>query len=475
MSEYEQVPVAVLAGKYRLLEQISEGGQATVWRGLDAEGLAVAIKVIRRPKLPRDQEKLRRRFEQEVAAGEALRGPHICELRDSGELESVPELGFPNGVLFIVLEYVDGGDLREKLLETGSLSAVEFLALAQAMCSALAVSHSKLPAIIHRDIKPDNILLPNGDVSLAKLADFGISRAIDATRLTSTGMSVGTHRYMPIEQIQESSSANAQSDQFSLALVLYEALTGDIPGSSDDLGTVLIERRNGLEISSLVFDGRDASCLTEVMAVALSAAQQDRYESVAEFEREILQAGLKDGLWGDPYGADTQPFSPLPVSLRLTDLRPEGCLWVGAEGVTLELLRQVFGDLVSWKYAESPRATGGKPGWWTRSLEANASGQVRRAPSHIAPKKKAEENRSSNAAFMKALTPSPALAAIVGVRPLPRTEVIKKLWVYIKKNGLQDSKNKRNVNADEKLRLVFGGKKTVSMFEMTSLVSRHLS
>ena len=76
---------------------------------------------------------------------------------------------------------------------------------------------------------------------------------------------------------------------------------------------------------------------------------------------------------------------------------------------------------------------------------------------------------------MKPLTPSADLAKVVGDKPLPRTEVVKKLWDYIKKNNLQDPKNKRNINADENLKAVFGGKKTVSMFEMTKLVSAHLS
>ncbi len=82
--------------------------------------------------------------------------------------------------------------------------------------------------------------------------------------------------------------------------------------------------------------------------------------------------------------------------------------------------------------------------------------------------------RKANAAFMKPMTPSTALGAVIGDKPMPRTEVTKKLWAYIKKNGLQDSKNKRNINADDKLKPVFGGKKTVSMFEMTKLVSKHL-
>ena len=82
--------------------------------------------------------------------------------------------------------------------------------------------------------------------------------------------------------------------------------------------------------------------------------------------------------------------------------------------------------------------------------------------------------RKPNAAFMKPLNPSAVLAAVVGSNPLPRTEVTKKVWDYIKKHKLQDSVNRRNINADDKLKAVFGGKKTVSMFEMTKLISAHL-
>ncbi len=82
--------------------------------------------------------------------------------------------------------------------------------------------------------------------------------------------------------------------------------------------------------------------------------------------------------------------------------------------------------------------------------------------------------RKPNAAFMKPVQPDDKLAVIVGSKPLPRTELTKKLWAYIKKNGLQDKKNKRNINADASLKVVFGGKSVVSMFEMTKLVSKHV-
>ena len=92
----------------------------------------------------------------------------------------------------------------------------------------------------------------------------------------------------------------------------------------------------------------------------------------------------------------------------------------------------------------------------------------------MAKKKAKGKKRKPNAAFMKPMTPSASLGAVIGSGNMPRTEVTKKIWAYIKRNGLQDKKNRRNINADDKLKPVFGGKSQVSMFEMTKLVNRHL-
>jgi len=109
----------------------------------------------------------------------------------------------------------------------------------------------------------------------------------------------------------------------------------------------------------------------------------------------------------------------------------------------------------------------------TKKAVAKKKPAKKAAPKKAAPKK-AKVKRKPNPAFMKPLTPSPDLGAVVGAAPLPRTEVVKKLWAYIKKNNLQDKVNRRMINADDKLQKVFGGKKQVNMFEMTKLVSKHL-
>jgi chromatin remodeling complex protein RSC6 len=95
----------------------------------------------------------------------------------------------------------------------------------------------------------------------------------------------------------------------------------------------------------------------------------------------------------------------------------------------------------------------------------------------VAPKKKAAKKKSArkpNAAFMAPLTPSETLAAVIGPKPTPRTEIVKKIWDYIKKNGLQDKKNKRNINADAKLKVLFAGKDQISMFDLAKIVSKHV-
>ena len=120
----------------------------------------------------------------------------------------------------------------------------------------------------------------------------------------------------------------------------------------------------------------------------------------------------------------------------------------------------------------------GKPSFWAmkNSLRKGVA-FLRRCARHVfrmAKKSTKKSTRKPNAAFMKPVQPDEALAAIVGSKPLPRTDLTKKLWAYIKKNGLQDKKVKTNINADDKLKAVFGGKKVVTMFEMTKLVSDNL-
>ena len=123
---------------------------------------------------------------------------------------------------------------------------------------------------------------------------------------------------------------------------------------------------------------------------------------------------------------------------------------------------------------KSAKKSAKKPAAKKAAKKGGAKKAAPKKPAAKKPAKKSASKRKPNAAFMKAMTPSATLANVIGASPMPRTEVTKKIWDYIKKNKLQDSINRRLINADEKLRAVFGGKGKVSMFEMTKLVSNHL-
>jgi upstream activation factor subunit UAF30 len=109
-----------------------------------------------------------------------------------------------------------------------------------------------------------------------------------------------------------------------------------------------------------------------------------------------------------------------------------------------------------------------------KAKKAKTAKTAKKAAKKVVKKAAKKSARKPNAAFMRPVTPSATLAAVIGDKPVPRTEVTKKLWAYIKKNGLQDAKNRRMINADDKLKPIFGGKAQVSMFDMTKLVGKHL-
>ncbi len=149
----------------------------------------------------------------------------------------------------------------------------------------------------------------------------------------------------------------------------------------------------------------------------------------------------------------------------------------GARKATRKAARKPAKKAVARKATRKATRKAGakKKGARKASAKKGARRTAKKKGARKAGRKKKSGRRGGGAAFMKPVTPSATLAAVIGDRPIPRTEVTKKIWEYIRKNGLQDKTNRRMINADDKLRAVFGGKRQVSMFEMTKLISNHLS
>ena len=217
----------LIAGRYRLVEPIGHGGMATVFRGQDEVlGRHVAVKLFRASAVDPDDVG---RQETEMRVLASLSHPGLVTLFDAGKDDAGRDdgaAGEPRA--FLVMELVDGPDLRKRLREGPPMTAFEAAHVGAELAGALAYIHAR--GVIHRDVKPANILLPAtipGMPPRAQLTDFGIARMIDGARLTATGATLGTANYLSPEQASGSSATTA-SDVYSLGLVLLECLTGRV-------------------------------------------------------------------------------------------------------------------------------------------------------------------------------------------------------------------------------------------------------
>jgi serine/threonine-protein kinase len=206
-----------LAGKYTVEAEIGRGGAARVFRATDPAGNPVAIKILR-PELVVSV--TADRFLREIRIVQRLDHPRIARLLDTGQSE---------WLVYYAMPLIPGPSLQQVLEQRGRISIDDTIHLARDLLDALAHAHDR--GIVHRDVKPDNILIArDGPV----LVDFGIARAIElagADRLTKSGMAVGTSRYISPEQIVGATVVDPRSDLYSLACVLYECLTGRTPYS----------------------------------------------------------------------------------------------------------------------------------------------------------------------------------------------------------------------------------------------------
>lgn len=455
-------------GRLRNLKHIADGsGSARIYQGVDSTGASVAVKVIPRKYNVAEQRKLARYFEAEQECASAVTHANIRALLWCDDLESTPELGAltPLGAFVFCYEWVDSS--LKHILDEHLLSADEVLELARALCAALTALHESRPAYLHRDIKPANILVPASGFADAKLADFGIVKAVgDDVSMTVQG----TERYMPPEQYRPGAALSPQSDIYALCLVLWECFTGERPLWDDSQSPIenLRIRTDFDDPPELIVEGQRQPELEEALLAGLAPQAADRPESATELLALFEEAGQEDGLWQLDVPSVERAGSGR--EWRFEDHRPKGgCLWVYVEREAADEVKAISPG-AKWRFSSVRR------GFFTKDPSADASVFATTSPDpEFASGLPRASERSQRAAFMAPVTPNATLAAVVGARPLPRTELTKKLWVYIKRNGLQDKRNRRMINADEKLRAVFGGKKQVSMFDMTKLVSRNLA
>jgi TolB-like protein/tRNA A-37 threonylcarbamoyl transferase component Bud32 len=265
------------AGRYTIERELGRGATATVYLARDTQrGRSVAIKLLR-PELA--QSVGSERFLREIKVNEQLHHPHIVPVLDSGEVD---------GQLYFVLPQMEGGSLRQMLEREKQLPIDTAIAITRTIADALDYAHGQ--GLIHRDVKPENILFTSGQ---ACLADFGIARAIERAideSTTSTGLVRGTPAYMSPEQASGSMQYDGRTDQYSLALVLYEMLAG-VPAFIGPTPESVIAMRFQHKPRELrVYRPTVGTAVHTVIDKALSVSKADRYGTAAEFVAAVEAA-----------------------------------------------------------------------------------------------------------------------------------------------------------------------------------------
>jgi serine/threonine-protein kinase len=261
-----------LNGRYRLEARIASGGMSTVYRALD-ETLErqVAIKLMNR-EVASDSDQLER-FRREARAVAQLSHPHIVGVIDAGEDDSRP---------YIVFEYVEGETLKDRIRRLGRLPITESVAYAIEIARALGAAHAR--HIVHRDVKPQNVLIDQE--GSAKVTDFGIARTLEEEGLTADGRVLGTTDYVSPEQAL-GHQVTGQSDLYSLGVVLYEMLTGEVPFRGESQVAVAMKHVRE-QIPDVQLKRPEVSAaLAAVVETATAKGVDERYADDAEFIADL--------------------------------------------------------------------------------------------------------------------------------------------------------------------------------------------
>ncbi len=301
--------IEVLGDRYQLQDPIGRGGMATIYRARDLRmDRAVAVKVLR--EVYSTDPKFVRRFQVEAKAASALQHPNIVQVFDYGQTD---------GNYFIVMELVEGTDLRRYLRSRGVLDVDRAIIIAHDVALGLGAAHRR--SIVHRDVKPQNVLVGRG--GSIKLTDFGIAsvyKDINAERLTTTGMTLGTVQYYAPEQAQGEIVSPA-ADVYALGIVMYEMVTGHPPFDGDSPVAVAMQHIQDAPTPPSQINPNLSPALEEIILRCLEKVPEMRFRDGSELARAL--ESLADAGLGEFVAAPLAPgHSPVPITYNQIPPRP---------------------------------------------------------------------------------------------------------------------------------------------------------
>jgi serine/threonine protein kinase len=273
----------LIAGRYEVREHIATGGMASVFKTWDHRvERMVAMKVLR--SLDKNDLRAVERFRREARAAAALAHPNAVTIYDF-----IEELG----QYFLVMEYIHGPTLKKEIIDRRHLHALETLEIAAQVCAVLQVAHTR--GFIHRDIKPQNIMLVSSNMTttgigslLVKLTDFGIVRVAEDAGLTNSGIVLGTADYLSPEQAR-GEKLTASSDLYSLGVVMFEMLAGRPPFIGPTAVSIAMQHASTYPPSLHQFNANVPPALEQIVVKVLAKEPEDRFLSAAEMQQALRQ------------------------------------------------------------------------------------------------------------------------------------------------------------------------------------------
>ena len=267
--------------KYEIVEEIGRGGMAIVYKGVHPFlERYIAIKVL--PEYFVQDKEFVDRFTREAKTMMLLQHPNIVRIYDAGIYENK---------YFIVMDYIEGKTLKDLIKKEGKIEIERAVKIIEQVCDSLSYAHKN--SVIHRDVKPSNIIIED-ETGKSYITDFGIAKAVSGTKLTETGVSLGTPEYMSPEQFSEKGKVDQRTDIYSLGIVFYEMLTGDIPFKGDTPLGIAFKHVNISPEKPRIKNPEISPYLEKIILKMLAKDVDDRYESMDELIKDLNYFKNKD-------------------------------------------------------------------------------------------------------------------------------------------------------------------------------------
>jgi serine/threonine protein kinase/Tfp pilus assembly protein PilF len=293
---------SILAGRYEIIEELGKGGMGKVYKALDRDiNEKIAVKIIR-PEISTNKDIIQR-FQNELKMARTITHRNVCRMHD---------LGKDGDTRFITMEYVSGEDLKKSIRRMGPLTVRKAISIGKQICHGLSEAHRL--GVYHRDLKPHNIMIDRE--GNAKIMDFGIALSQKAKGITDSNVIIGTPQYLSPEQV-EGKKIDQRSDIYSLGVILFEMVTGQVPFDGDTTLSIAVKHKTEIPRDPKELNAQIPEELSQLILKCMEKAPEERYQTADELCSELTQIEDEFSTTETAISRKESKIKPLGLSLKL--------------------------------------------------------------------------------------------------------------------------------------------------------------